>query len=203
MNLTIDELQENYEKLLEFINVTFSGERKEKLTKMYDELGDRLVLAPASSYSHFHGCFPGGYVVHVLNVIKFPKNMYKMWKMHGADMRGYTEEELMFTALNHDLGKIGDDVHEFYLPNESDWHIRNQGKFYEINPNIPNMRVSDRSLYLLQKWDIGMSHNEFLTIQIHDGPFEEENNFYFKVWDKDRVIKNNMPLVLHLNDTKL
>lgn len=200
MNLTVDELQENYEKLLTFIETNFEGERKEKLLKMYDELGERMVLAPASSYSHFHGCFPGGYVVHVLNVIKFTKNMYKMWKIHGSEMKGYTEEELMFAALNHDLGKLGDDKHEFYLPCESDWHIRNQGKFYEINPDIPNMRTAERSLYLLQHYGIKMTHNEYLTIQIHDGPFEEQNDYYFKVWDKDRVLKINMPLVLHQAD---
>jgi len=200
MNLTVDELQSNYEMLLQFINDTFSGERKDKLLKLYDDLGDMIVLSPASSYSHFHGCFPGGYVIHVLNVIKFTKNMYKMWKMHGSDVSGYTEEELMFVALNHDLGKIGDGVHEFYMPCESDWHIRNQGKYYEINPDIPNMRVSDRSLFLLQNFGVNMTHSEYLGIQIHDGPFEDQNDFYFKVWDKDKVLKNNLPLIIHQSD---
>ena len=73
--------------------------------------------------------------------------------------------------------------------------------FYSIDSKMVSVTYEVyQKDFLLQKWDIGMSHNEFLTIQIHDGPFEEENNFYFKVWDKDRVIKNNMPLVLHQAD---
>jgi len=201
MNLTIDELQQNYEKLLEFIETTFlNGEVKDKLLTMYGDLGNRMILTPASSFTHFHGCFPGGYINHVLNVIKFSGNMYKLWKHHGADMSGYTETELMFAALNHDLGKIGDNKHDMYVPCESDWHIRNQGKYYEINPKIPNMRVSDRSLFLLQHYSVPMTHNEYLAIQIHDGPFEPENDFYFKVWDENKIIKNNLPLVLHQAD---
>ena len=126
--------------------------------------------------------------------------MYKLWKHHGADMSGYTLEELNFAALNHDLGKIGDLKHEFYIPCESDWHIRNQGKFYEINPKIPNMKVQDRSLFLLQHYNIVMTQNEFLAIQIHDGMFEESNSFYYKGFDDNKVLKNNMPLILHQAD---
>jgi len=200
MNLNIDELQNNYEKLLEFIKTNFKGDRKDNLIRLYDDFGERMILAPASSFNYFHSCYPGGYVVHVLNVIKFTNNMYKLWKMHGGDMKGYTEEELNFAALNHDIGKLGDLKNEFYIPCESDWHIKNQGKFYELNPKISNMRHTDRGLFLLQHYGINMTENEFLTIQIHDGTFEDVNDFYYKVWDKEKVLRNNMPIILHQAD---
>ena len=130
MNLKVDELKENYDKLIEIINKNFTGDRKEKLLKMYDDLGERMLLAPASSYNYFHGAFPGGYVIHVLNVVKIIQTVYKLWKHYGAYTDDYTFEELIFVALNHDLGKIGNPEHEFYLPNDSDWHIKNQGKYY-------------------------------------------------------------------------
>ena len=34
----------------------------------------------------------------------------------GADITTYTKEELVFSALNHDLGKMGDEENESYVP---------------------------------------------------------------------------------------
>ena len=66
--LTAGQLQENWEKLIQLITDTFSGERQEKLLEMYEHFKDRMMFAPASSQEHFHNCFPGGYVEHILNI---------------------------------------------------------------------------------------------------------------------------------------
>ena len=47
-NLTAEQLQENWDKLINIINDTFEGERKENLLKMYDDFKDRMMFAPAS-----------------------------------------------------------------------------------------------------------------------------------------------------------
>ena len=44
-------------------------------------------------------------------------------------------EELLFAALHHDLGKLGTKEEMHYIPNDSDWHIKNQGAYYKINNN--------------------------------------------------------------------
>ena len=41
-----NKIKENYEKFRKLINQTFTGERLEKLNKMYDELEDRIILTP-------------------------------------------------------------------------------------------------------------------------------------------------------------
>jgi hypothetical protein len=53
----------------------------------------------------------------------------------GADMSGYTTEELLFAAMHHDLGKAGfpGDGNEVYQVETSDWHRKNQGKLYKTN----------------------------------------------------------------------
>ena len=48
MTLTEQQIQDNYLDLRTIINNTFSGERLEKLNKRYDDLEDRMVVAPAS-----------------------------------------------------------------------------------------------------------------------------------------------------------
>ena len=46
----------------------------------------------------------GGYVEHILHVVKFSQEVRDIWEKNGATIN-FTNEELVFTALHHDLGK--------------------------------------------------------------------------------------------------
>ena len=106
--LQAKQIEQNWNSLIQIIEDNFSGERKENLLKMYNHLKDRMMFAPASSKEHFHNAFPGGYVEHVLNITRAVKSVYQTWKEHGAHIN-FTEEEMIFATLHHDLGKVGDD----------------------------------------------------------------------------------------------
>ena len=125
--LQAKQIEQNWNSLIQLIEDNFSGERKENLLKMYNHLKDRMMFAPASSKEHFHNAFPGGYVEHVLNITRAVKSVYQTWKDHGAHIN-FTEEEMIFATLHHDLGKVGDDEMDYYIPNESEWHRKNLGK---------------------------------------------------------------------------
>ena len=161
MNLTEEQLLENWNDLIKIIDDNFEGERKEKLKTMYEGFQERMMYAPASSKEHFHNCFIGGYVEHVLRVVKCADQTYNLWKSMGSSMEGYTREELFFSALNHDLGKIGDMDGDAYIPNPSDWHRKNQGSLYIPNPDTPFSMVPDRGLFLLNQFGIKYSFNEY------------------------------------------
>lgn len=190
----------NWELLMGVIDTEFSGERKNKLIEMYTHLQDRMVVMPASSFEHFHNCFPGGYVDHVLRVIDCAQATWDLWKRMGSDCSGYTREELIFVALNHDLGKVGTKEEDQYIPNPSDWHRKNQGKIYNNNPNISFMSIPDRGLYLLQDFGIKYSINESMGIKLHDGLYDDSNVPYFKASRVESRLRNNLPIVMHHAD---
>ena len=103
MSLKAEEISNNWNKLIEIIETEFTGERRENLLKLYNEYQDRISMAPASSVDHYHNAFVGGYVDHVLRVIQCAKKVYELWTNMGADMSGYTREELIgrsFKELN-------------------------------------------------------------------------------------------------------
>ena len=75
MKLTAEQIVKNWEDLLEVINKNFLGERRQKLLAMYTDLEERMSLQPASSIDHYHNAFEGGYVDHVLRVIKCAKKV--------------------------------------------------------------------------------------------------------------------------------
>ena len=117
--LSPEQIQENWQELRQLINDTFSGKRLENLNKMYDYFEERMCLAPASGKEHFHNAHPGGYVEHVLHIVEFAQQIHGVWSKNGATMDNFTVEELIFAALHHDLGKVGDLSEDNYIHNDS------------------------------------------------------------------------------------
>jgi hypothetical protein len=199
MSYTAEDLQANYDKLLSYIDKYIKGDRAKKLIHMYKEHAERIMLMPASSIDHHHNTFPGGYVDHVMRVIDCALKLKALWAEMGSYIN-YTDEEIVFAALNHDLGKIGTEEAEQYIPNDSEWHRKNLGKIYKYNPENPFMTVPDRSLFLLQQRGISVSFNEYLAIKLHDGLYEESNKPYYISNTKESKLRCNLPILLHHAD---
>jgi hypothetical protein len=197
--LTAEQLTDNWNKLIQIIEDTFPSPRKEKLLEMYNHFEDRIVYMPASGKEHFHNCFPGGYVEHVLNVINCAQELFMVWERLGGTI-DYTKEELIFVALNHDLGKVGSIDQEAYRPNPSEWHRKNQGALYEFNPDNPFIPVPDNSLFLLQQFSIPYTFNEHLGIKLHDGLYDDGNKPYFISYQPQSKLRTHLPILMHQAD---
>ena len=202
MRLTAEQIHSNYEKFCTRINKIFQPERAELLNKMYNDLGDRVIFAPASSFAHFHNAFPGGYIDHILRVMDFSLLLHNQWQVAGLKSDNYSKEELLFAAMHHDLGKLvmPGDGGDGYVLNKSEWHRKNQGKEFEVNENIPHALIQDRSIFLLQHYGIKMSWNEYLAIRIHDGVYDDANKNYYVNFNVTSKLRNNMPVILHHAD---
>ena len=146
--LSIEQIEHNWKKLRDTIENTFDGDRLINLNKMYDYFEDRMCMAPASGKEHYHYAHVGGYVEHILHIIDYSQQIKGTWEKNGAIIN-FTDEELIFAAMHHDLGKVGDLDHDYYIPNDSDWHRKNQGSIFKHNPEIEYMTVTDRALWLL------------------------------------------------------
>ena len=86
--LSEQQIQDNWNRLRDIIGKTFSGERLDKLNTMYDYFEDRMVVAPASGREHYHNAFPGGYVMHIINVTESCLKIAKVWEEMGATQTG-------------------------------------------------------------------------------------------------------------------
>ena len=74
-------LKENWDKLISIVNDTFSGLRKDNLLKMYHYFEERMMFAPASGTAHFHNCFVGGYVAHVLHITEIAQKLFRGYQV--------------------------------------------------------------------------------------------------------------------------
>ena len=107
MTLTAEQIQSNWKTFNNNISEHITGDRKQKLLDFYKKYEERIILMPASHKKEYHSAFPGGYVDHVNRVVRCALKQYKLWKEEGADITTFTIEELIFSSINHDLGKMG------------------------------------------------------------------------------------------------
>ena len=202
-NYTEKQLKENYDKFITFVKKAFASqpERLEKLLHMYseEELGMELTVAPASGKLYFHSAYIGGYIDHVMNVCKNAIGQMTQFKNNGGTI-DFEVEELLFAALHHDLGKLGDGVHPYYIPQESEWHRKNQGSIFTQNGELHYMDVTHRAIWLLQKYDIPFTQKEMLGIMLADGLYNEASKKYFISYTEEFSLKTELPYLLHWAD---
>ena len=200
MTLSAQEIQNNWLMFTTTIEEYISSPRKEKLLAFYKKFEERLVMMPASHKKEYHNAFPGGYIDHVNRVVNCALLQLDLWEQMGADMSTFTKEELVFSAINHDLGKMGDEEHESYLPQTDKWRKEKLGEDYMHNKEIAFAAVPDRGLFLLQQHDVKYTFNEMIAIQTHDGLYDAANEKYLKSYMPETKPRTALPFILHFAD---
>jgi len=196
--LQAEQIQKNYEKHLKIID-HYLTERKESVKSMITHMEDTYIMAPASGKTWYHNAFPGGYVEHVNRVVEFAVKQMKLYAEMGGEI-DFTEEELVFAALFHDLGKMGDGDRPNYIPQTDKWRQDKLSEMYTYNPDLDFMLIPDRSLFILQKFGIKVTQKEFLGIRLHDGVFDKANEAYFFSNVESSRQKTSIVSILHTAD---
>lgn len=200
---TDSQLQDNYNKFLSALEKSFghNAERLDNLNHMYSmgEMGESLILAPASGNREYHNAYEGGYIDHVMNVARNSLRLKKIYSDGGGTI-DFTDEELLFAAFHHDLGKLGIKGQPYYLPNDSQWHIDNRGEIYKYNEKLPFMTVTDRAFFLLNEYGIQYNQNEWFGLKLADGMYEEGNETYLRNYIPRKFLKQNIQYIVHWAD---
>ena len=142
------------------------------LNELLDNLGQRLVTCPASPRTEQYGCYPGGLIEHALETTGLMRTL--------TDAYGFSVQvaSILRVGLLHEIGKIGDTELDYLVDQDSDWHREKLGQLYKFNEDLPKMSVSHRTLYLLQHFNVKLSRDEWVAIQLAGGSHFEENRFY-------------------------
>ena len=115
-------------------------------------------------------------------------------------MSTFTNEELIFSALNHDLGKMGSEDEDSYIPQTDNWRREKLGEDYMFNTKVPFSSVPDRGLFMLQSHGIQYTFNEMIAIQTHDGLYDEGNKKYLMSFMPEQKPRTSLPFILHQAD---
>jgi len=144
----------------------------DKLNKLLDDLGERICLCPASTRKDEAGCYPGGLVDNSLKITA------AMRKLNDSFELGVPVSSIIKTGLFHDIGKIGDLNTPMFIEQDSDWHRERLGQIYKFNEDLKRASFAHLSLFILQAFNIALTKDEWIAIQISSGSQLEENKFY-------------------------
>ena len=140
--------------------------------KLLDTLGERLVVCPASSKKSTVCSFPGGLIEHSLEVTRVMRKIISYLEL-DIDVKS-----ILKVGLFHDVGKVGDLEKDYFIDQDSEWHRDKLGQLYKFNENLNKMSISHRTLFLLQHFNVNLTNDEWLAIQLSQGSHFEENRFY-------------------------
>lgn len=197
--LTPEKIQANWTKFTNTIQQYISGERGIKLLDFYNKYDERFIMMPASHKSQYHNCFPGGYVDHVNRVVEAALKIDAVWREMGM-IDTYTTEELVFSAINHDLGKFGDEQNASYIEQTDQWRRDKLNETYMFNDRLEYMTVPDRGLFLLMSNGVVPTKNEMIAIKTHDGLYDESNKAYLMGFTPETKPRTSLIYVLHQAD---
>lgn len=170
MSLTPEDIEQNWKKYVALLERL--GDRSEAALRLATALEERLALCPASGKKDYHNAFPGGLVEHSLRVLR------NATRITGAFGWSIPKDSLIIACLFHDLGKVGDHEHDYYVPQTDSWRVEKLGEEYTHNKNIRYMTVPDRGIFLCQHFGLRLTPEEMLAIKLNDGQYIAENKPY-------------------------
>tara|TARA_B100000683_G_C12366854_1_gene505477 strand:- start:38 stop:616 length:579 start_codon:yes stop_codon:yes gene_type:complete len=144
----------------------------DNLNRLLDDLGERIVMCPATPRTDQYNCEPGGLVKHSLDTTIMMRTLNKSLDFD------LPIASVLKVGLLHDLGKVGDLENDYFVEQDSDWHREKLGQHYKYNEDLQKMSTSHRTLYLLQHYGVKLTTDEWLAIQLAQGSHFEENRFY-------------------------
>ena len=142
--------------------------RREAVEKFDRFLRGQTAWLTSPASTRFHLAEDGGLLRHSVNVAQ---TLLKLRETLAPDL---SLESCVIVALFHDLGKVGMPGKPYYLPNPSEWHVRNRGIRYVVNEDIVHMDIATRSLFLVAQ-HLTLSDDEAQAVRYHDGQYIVEN----------------------------
>ena len=188
--ISIDTIEENwkkYEKILGRLS-------DDNIIGIIESLGERLAICPVGRSESEPGSYPGGLIEHSLKVAS------TMRKLNESLDFNLPMQSILKVSLLHDIGRVGDESEDLLVVQDSDWHREKLGQNYKFNENLPKMSVTHRTLYLLQKFGIKLTKDEWIAIQTSGGSHFEENRFYVGSEPSLAILlQKSKSLVFHLS----
>jgi hypothetical protein len=195
-------IDEKYNTLIQLVKDTFGedSDRTQNLLKFYADFEERVKTAPASGRVNFHNAYEGGYLDHILHVVECATMLKKMYA-HLKGWIDFTDAELVFVALHHDINKLGTLEDPYYVEQDSQWHRTNRLEHYKINDEVRYMSSADAALFYMQKYGVTMSEKEFLALRLSHGMYSEGNKEYLKQYNAGFYpIRTNLHNIIHWAD---
>ena len=191
-----EQMDKNWDELHHIIDTHFEGIQKENILKLHSDFEDEYKTAPASGRPNYHNCFKGGYLDHVLHVIKNSLMIKRQYESNGVKVI-HPDCDVVMAAMFHDLGKLGDGTQPYYKYQTDDWRRKKLNEWYTHNKDLDYMTVHDRALWILAKYHVDVNPHVYKAILCADGLFDPAAETYFRAYNDTRHVLGS---IVHFGD---
>jgi hypothetical protein len=135
-----------------------------------------MKSTPASGIVKYHSAFAGGLLVHTAAVLDTALSVATLLQQDAAESpeaQAALLRSVVKAVFLHDIGKIGDGDHPYYLPQDNEWRRNTLGETYTINRDLKELAylpVPMRGTWLAQKFGVFLTPEETQAILASDGP---------------------------------
>ena len=129
-----------------------------------------FFTAPAST--RFHGCHPGGLVIHSVNVFERLRLLVNSEKDYNDNtkIQSITDENIAKVALLHDICKV--DVYKVDTRNVKDENgVWQKVPYYQFEDNMPYGH-GEKSSYIITGF-MKLTRDEAMSVRWHMGAFDK------------------------------
>ena len=191
-----EQMDNNWKELMGIIDDHFDDEQYDNIMKLHKDFEDEYKTAPASGRPNYHNCFKGGYLDHILHVIKNSLMVKKLYEKNGVKSI-HTDSDVVLAAMFHDLGKLGDGTQPYYKYQTDDWRRKKLNEWYTHNKELDFMTVHDRALWILAKYNVDLNPHVYKAIICADGLFDKAAEVYFRAYVDTRHCLGS---IIHFGD---
>ena len=174
----VETLWNKYSNLLSKLN----DENVDNIINKWDQ---RIIMASYSQREKDPFCGIGGLVEYSLELAKASNNILKALNYDTNPM------SIIKCSLLSILGRVGNETQDRYIECESEWHKEKLGQYYDWNEKCPKYQVNDMTLYLLQRYNINLTWEEWEALTLLKDMTSEDNKFY-------SVHKSRLSLVMQM-----
>jgi len=161
----VEVLWEKYTNLISKVN----DENIEKLLSDHDQ---RILMSSFSQREKEPFCGIAGLVEYSLELAKAANNICKAL---NYDLNPIN---IIKCSLLSILGRVGTLNQDRYVECTSDWHKEKLGQYYDWNESCPKYQVNDMTLFILQRYNITLSWDEWEALSLVKDMTSEDNKFY-------------------------
>jgi hypothetical protein len=170
--ITAEQIMEMYEAITSRVESLNDEKSVNQIKKLFEDFSDRIIETPGNGNTDLAYCYPGGYIYELYDIITTVEQLCNVWETTCT-------QSLIKSTILHSLGKLGDENGSYFIPTKDKWRL-DRGEKYEYNNNIVFMLVPDRTFYLIQKYGIILTQNEYLNIKLINGLYDESNDKYLR-----------------------
>lgn len=161
----VETLWNKYSNLL----ASLKNENVDNLINSWDQ---RIIMGTYSQREKEPFCGIGGLVEYALDLAKKSNEISKALNYN------INKASIVKCSLLSIIGKVGNLTQNRFVDCTSEWHQNKLGQYYDWNEECEKYQTTDMTLFVLQRFNVDLSWEEWQAISLLKDNSSEDNKFY-------------------------